>query len=61
MATKCGKIQVQAIELVNDGTGLSFSIISARTSDVIVKTIVPGGVPDRDGHLRLGDHILVLV
>lgn len=50
--------QVQAIELVNDGTGLGFGIIGARNSGVIVKTILPGGVADRDGRLRSGDHIL---
>uniref|UniRef100_A0A1A9X3T8 Patj homolog n=1 Tax=Glossina brevipalpis TaxID=37001 RepID=A0A1A9X3T8_9MUSC len=51
-------VQVQAIELVNDGTGLGFGIIGARTSGVIVKTILAGGVADRDGRLRSGDHIL---
>ncbi|XP_036335629.1 patj homolog [Rhagoletis pomonella] len=50
--------QIQAIELVNDGTGLGFGIIGARTSGVTVKTILPGGVADRDGRLRSGDHIL---
>ena len=50
--------QVQAIELVNDGTGLGFGIIGAKTSGVIVKTIVAGGVADRDTRLLSGDHIL---
>lgn len=50
--------QVQAIELVNDGTGLGFGIIGAKTSGVIVKTILGGGVADRDGRLLSGDHIL---
>lgn len=50
--------QVQAIELVNDGTGLGFGIIGAKNSGVIVKTILPGGVADRDGRLLSGDHIL---
>lgn len=50
--------QVQAIELVNDGTGLGFGIIGAKTSGVIVKTIVLGGVADRDARLFSGDHIL---
>ncbi|EDV96742.1 patj homolog [Drosophila grimshawi] len=50
--------QIQAIELVNDGTGLGFGIIGARNSGVIVKTILQGGVADRDGRLRSGDHIL---
>jgi multiple PDZ domain protein len=50
--------QVQAIELVNDGTGLGFGIIGSKTAGVIVKTILPGGVADRDGRLLSGDHIL---
>ncbi|KAG5670535.1 hypothetical protein PVAND_000792 [Polypedilum vanderplanki] len=50
--------QVQAIELVNDGTGLGFGIVGAKTSGVIVKTILAGGVADRDGRLMSGDHIL---
>lgn len=50
--------QIQALELVNDGTGLGFGIIGARTSGVIVKTILPNGVADRDGRLISGDHIL---
>lgn len=50
--------QIQALELVNDGTGLGFGIIGARNSGVIVKTILPGGVADRDSRLVSGDHIL---
>uniref|UniRef100_A0A2M4BCM6 Putative pdz domain-containing protein n=1 Tax=Anopheles marajoara TaxID=58244 RepID=A0A2M4BCM6_9DIPT len=46
------------IELVNDGTGLGFGIIGARTTGVTVKTILPGGVADRDGRLKSGDQIL---
>lgn len=56
MASEC--VQIQSIELVNDGTGLGFGIIGARTSGTIVKTIKPGGVADRDGRLISGDHIL---
>lgn len=51
-------VQIQSIELVNDGTGLGFGIIGAPTSGTIVKTIKPGGVADRDGRLISGDHIL---
>lgn len=51
-------VQIQSLELVNDGTGLGFGIIGARTSGVIVKTILAGGVADRDGRLNSGDHIL---
>lgn len=78
--------EVQAIDLVNDGTGLGFGecflvtnllmytiwlnkheignsfsilgIIGAKSSGVIVKTILPGGVADRDERLLSGDHIL---
>ncbi|XP_013134747.1 PREDICTED: patj homolog [Papilio polytes] len=50
--------QVEIINLVNDGTGLGFGIIGARTRGVIVKTILAGGVADRDGRLKSGDHIL---
>lgn len=56
MASEC--VQIQSIELVNDGTGLGFGIIGARTSGTIVKTIKPGGVADRDSRLISGDHIL---
>jgi len=49
---------VEAIHLVNDGTGLGFGIIGGRSTGVVVKTILPGGVADRQGHLKSGDHIL---
>ncbi|XP_045067849.1 multiple PDZ domain protein isoform X2 [Coregonus clupeaformis] len=49
---------VETMELVNDGTGLGFGIVGGKTTGVIVKTILPGGVADQDGHLRSGDHIL---
>lgn len=54
--TEC--VQIQSLELVNDGTGLGFGIIGARTSGTIVKTIKKDGVADRDGRLVSGDHIL---
>ncbi|XP_037087777.1 patj homolog, partial [Pollicipes pollicipes] len=50
--------QVEVIDLVNDGTGLGFGIIGGRSTGVVVKTILPGGVADRDGRLQSGDHIL---
>ncbi|XP_078251922.1 multiple PDZ domain protein isoform X8 [Rhinoraja longicauda] len=49
---------VESIELVNDGCGLGFGIVGGRTTGVVVKTILPGGVADRDGRLQSGDHIL---
>uniref|UniRef100_A0A3Q3F335 Multiple PDZ domain crumbs cell polarity complex component n=1 Tax=Kryptolebias marmoratus TaxID=37003 RepID=A0A3Q3F335_KRYMA len=53
----CGK-EDRTIELVNDGTGLGFGIVGGKTTGVIVKTILPGGIADQDGRLRSGDHIL---
>ncbi|XP_066507175.1 multiple PDZ domain protein isoform X2 [Hoplias malabaricus] len=50
--------QVETIELVNDGTGLGFGIVGGKTTGVIVKTILPGGIADQDGRLKSGDHIL---
>ncbi|XP_062408828.1 multiple PDZ domain protein [Sardina pilchardus] len=49
---------IQAIELENDGTGVGFGIVESASSGVMVKTIVPGGVADRDKRLRSGDLIL---
>ncbi|KAM9827628.1 multiple PDZ domain protein [Neosynchiropus ocellatus] len=49
---------VESIELVNDGTGLGFGIVGGKTTGVIVKTILSGGIADQDGRLRSGDHIL---
>ena len=50
--------QVEVIDLVNDGTGLGFGIIGGQQTGVVVKTILPGGVADRDGRLLPGDFIL---
>ncbi|KAL5021229.1 hypothetical protein ScPMuIL_000384 [Solemya velum] len=50
--------QLEVIDLINVGTGLGFGIIGGRSTGVVVKTIVPGGVADVDGRLRSGDHIL---
>ena len=38
---------MEVIDLVNDGTGLGFGIIGGRSTGVVVKTILPGGVADR--------------
>ena len=35
------------IDLINDGSGLGFGIIGGRSTGVVVKTILPGGVADR--------------
>jgi multiple PDZ domain protein len=49
---------LQVIDLINDGTGLGFGIIGGQQTGVVVKTILPGGVADRDGRLLPGDFIL---
>uniref|UniRef100_UPI00398F646E inaD-like protein n=1 Tax=Pristiophorus japonicus TaxID=55135 RepID=UPI00398F646E len=49
---------VEEIELVSDGSGLGFGIVGGKPTGVIVKTVVPGGLADRGGRLRTGDHIL---
>ncbi|GAB6026518.1 hypothetical protein CHUAL_012941 [Chamberlinius hualienensis] len=50
--------QVEVIDLINEGPGLGFGIIGGRSTGVVVKTIIPGDVADKDGRLRSGDHIL---
>ena len=39
--------QVEVIDLINDGSGLGFGIIGGKSTGVVVKTILPGGVADR--------------
>ncbi|XP_078318994.1 multiple PDZ domain protein-like isoform X5 [Crassostrea virginica] len=50
--------QIEVIDLENDGSGLGFGIFGGRSTGVIVKTILPGGVACRNGQLHSGDHIL---
>lgn len=50
--------QVEVIDLINEGPGLGFGIIGGRSTGVVVKTIIPGDVADKDGRLQSGDHIL---
>ncbi|XP_061486056.1 multiple PDZ domain protein isoform X26 [Rhineura floridana] len=49
---------VETIELLNDGSGLGFGIVGGKSTGVIVKTILPGGIADQHGRLCSGDHIL---
>ncbi|CAF94618.1 unnamed protein product, partial [Tetraodon nigroviridis] len=49
---------VEEIRLPNDGSGLGFGIVGGRSTGVVVRTLVPNSVADRDGRLRTGDHIL---
>ncbi|XP_061191838.1 multiple PDZ domain protein-like isoform X8 [Saccostrea echinata] len=50
--------QIEVIDLINDGSGLGFGIFGGRSTGVIVKTILPGGIACIDGRLHSGDHIL---
>lgn len=50
--------QVEVIELLNDGSGIGFGIVGGRSTGVVVKSILPGGLADKDGRLQSGDHIL---
>ena len=38
---------METIELVNDGSGLGFGIVGGKSTGVIVKTILPGGIADQ--------------
>lgn len=38
---------IETVDLHNDGSGLGFGIVGGRSTGVIVKTILPGGVADR--------------
>lgn len=50
--------QVEVIDLINDGSGLGFGIVGGRSTGVVIKSILPGGIADRDGRIQSGDHIL---
>ena len=49
-------VQVEVIDLLNDGTGLGFGIIGGKSTGVVVKTILPGGVAD-----KVSDHCIFSV
>lgn len=50
--------QVEVIDLINDGSGLGFGIVGGRSTGVVIKSILPGGIADKDSRLQSGDHIL---
>ena len=39
--------QIEVIDLLNDGSGLGFGIIGGKSTGVVVKTILAGGVADK--------------
>lgn len=50
--------QVEIIDLVNDGNGLGFILVGGKSTGVVIKALIPGGVSERDGRLQCGDHVL---
>ncbi|XP_031637649.1 patj homolog isoform X2 [Contarinia nasturtii] len=50
--------QVEIIDLTNDGNGLGFILVGGKSTGVVIKALVPGGVSARDGRLQCGDHVL---
>lgn len=51
--------QLEVIDLINDGTGLGFGIIGGRSTGVVVKTILPGGIADIVSCLSFNPFILL--
>lgn len=52
---------METIELVNDGTGLGFGIVGGKTTGVIVKTILPGGIADQVIALMPGVSVVKII
>lgn len=53
--------QVEVIDLNHDGAslgGLGFILVGGRSTGVVIKALIPGGIADRDGRLQCGDHVL---
>ncbi|XP_050354004.1 patj homolog [Nymphalis io] len=50
--------QVEVVELINDGNGLGFNLVGGRSTGVVIKYVLPGGIADKDGRLQSGDHVL---
>lgn len=50
--------QVEVIDLVNDGNGLGFILVGGKSTGVVIKALIPGGIAERDGRLQCGDHVL---
>ncbi|OAF65018.1 hypothetical protein A3Q56_07227 [Intoshia linei] len=50
--------EIEVIDLVVDKSGLGFGIYDAQKSNIIIKTIVSGGLTHRDGRIKSGDNIL---
>ena len=53
--------QLEVIDLINDGSGLGFGIIGGKSTGVVVKTLLPGGIADRVGIFSLSPPLPSLV
>lgn len=49
---------MEVVDLVNEGNGLGFGIKGGKSTGVVVKTVVEGGIADKDGRLKSGDILL---
>lgn len=50
---------MEIIDLVNEGSsGLGFMLVGGRSTGVVIKAVIPGGIAERDGRLQTGDHVL---
>jgi len=54
-------VQVEVIDLINDGAGLGFGIVGSRGIGVIIKTIIAGSISARVGVGALFCHFTLLV
>lgn len=52
--------QVEVIDLCDGSSsgGLGFILVGGRSTGVVIKALIPGGVAERDGRLQCGDHVL---
>lgn len=50
--------QVEVVDLINDGNGLGFMLVGGKSTGVVIKALLPGGLAERDGHLQSGDHVI---
>ena len=48
--------QLEVIDLLNDGSGLGFGIIGGKSTGVVVKTILPGGIADRVSPVKVNGY-----
>lgn len=58
MVLNCEWSQLEIIDLINDGNGLGFILVGGKSTGVVIKALIPGGVSERDGRLQCGDHVL---